>query len=172
MVLVVVFAGCTNSPQKLVEKNQENNIYSNNGSVSYKDDEYTFVGLLVDDLQKTMEIWNTPDSQGFPKLSPIIQIKRDNPISAFIVFSTIRNDVNITYDFKILQPAGTFSNTVFNGMEIVKGNVPNNLFYKARQLVTIVFDETDPFGVYQFHISIYDQKNLIKKLVLEFKLIE
>jgi hypothetical protein len=126
----------------------------------------------VDDYQKALEIWDVPDSQGFPKISSITKIKRNKPITLFLVYSTKKSVVNMTYNFKMLRPDGTFSKNAYNGLEIAKRNSPNNLMYKASQLPTIIFDDTDPFGKYQLHISAFDNNILIKNLILEFNLIE
>lgn len=89
---------------------QENTVFSDNGSVFFQNDEYLIIGILIEDLMEALEIWNIPDSQGFPQLSSITKIKRDEPISIFLAYATHKNEINMTYDYKLLRPNGTFSN--------------------------------------------------------------
>ena len=168
-----VFISCTTVPGKLPENdNTENTVFSDTGVISFQDNDYLLIGILVDDYQKASEIWSVPDSQGFPRISSTTKIKRDEPITLFLVYSTKKSVINMTYNFKMLRPDGTFSKNAYNGLEIAKGNSPNALMYKASQLPTIVFDETDAFGKYQIHIAVFDNKILIKKFIMEFNLIE
>jgi hypothetical protein len=159
-------------PGHPAESELENTVFSDTGIVSYQNNEYLFVGLLVEDLQRTLEIWGIPDSQGFPRLSTVTKITRDKPISLFLTFATRKDEVDMTYDLKILKPDGTFSAGAFRGLEIAKGNSPNELLYRARQLPTLLFGKTDSSGPYQFHISIFDKGNLLALLKLEFTLME
>jgi hypothetical protein len=173
MVFLVLFLGRVTFSEKVFgNDNPENTVFSNNGTVSYQDNDYLFVGALVEDLQKTLEIWSVPDSQGFPNLSTITKIKRNEPISVFLTYATRKNEINMTYDFKTLRPDGSFSHNIYKGLEIARGNSPDTLLYRARKLPVIVFDETDSFGTYQFHINIFDNNNLITIFILEFNLME
>jgi hypothetical protein len=151
---------------------QQSGIFSDTGSVSFQSSEYMLICILVEDLQGTLDIWNVPDSQGFPKISTVTKIKRNEPISVFLVFATERSEINMMYDFKTLRPDGTFSNNVYKGLEIAKGNSPDNLMYKAKQLPVIIFDETDSLGKYQFYMDLFDNNSLITRFILEFDLIE
>jgi hypothetical protein len=171
--MFAIFVSCASTPERLsANDNQDNTIFSNNGSVSFQNNEYLLVGILVEDLQKTLEIWIIPDSQGYPKLSTITKVKINEPISVFLTYATKNNEIDMTYDFKTLRPDGTFSNNAYKGLEIAKGNSPDDLIYKSKQLPTIIFDETDIFGKYQFHITVFDNNNLITNFILEFNLIE
>jgi hypothetical protein len=170
---MVVLVCCTTAPKKISENNNlENTVFSDTGIVSFQNNEYLLIGILIDDYQKALDIWSVPDSQGFPKISSITKIKRNKPITIFLVYSTKKSVINMTYNYKMFRSDGTFSKNVYNGLEIAKGNSPDNLMYKASQLPTIVFDETDKFGKYQFHISVFDNNTLIQNLILEFNLIE
>jgi hypothetical protein len=177
-VLVIVFIGilflnCASALKgDAVNDNQDSAIFSNNGSVSFENDEYLLIGCLVSDLQRTLEIWNIPDSQGIPEISTTTNTKINEPVSLFLVFAARKNGINMTYNFKLLRPDGTFSANAYNGLEIAKRDNPNELIYSARQLPTIIFDETDKPGKYQFHISVFDNNILIVNLILEFNLIE
>jgi hypothetical protein len=119
-----------------------------------------------------LEIWNVPDSQGYPQLSSVTKIKRNEPLSLFFIYGTRKNEINMTYDFRTLRPDGTFSINTAMGLEIAKGNSPNDLLQSARQMPIWIGDETDSFGKYQFHISVFDNNNLIVNLILEFNLTE
>jgi hypothetical protein len=173
IIFLVSFTGYTNvSAQQLKNNNQENAIFSDIGVVSFQNDEYLIMGILVDDLQKTLEIWNVPDSQGYPKLSSVTKIKRNEPLSLFLIYGTRKNEINMTYDFRTLRPDGTFSINTALGLEIAKGNSPNDLLQSARQMPIWIGDETDSFGKYQFHINVFDNHNLLVNLILEFNLTE
>jgi hypothetical protein len=171
--ILAIFVNCAGTPEKLsANDNQDNMVFSDNGSVSFQNNEYLLVGILVEDLKKTLEIWGIPDNQGFPKFSTITQVKRNEPISVFLAYATKKNEINLTYNFKTLRPDGTFSNNAYQGLEIANGSSPDDLIYKSKQLPTIIFDETDRFGKYQFHITVFDNNNLITNFILEFNLIE
>jgi hypothetical protein len=118
---LIMFMGCTTSPGRVSEgNNQESAIFSDSGTVSFQNDEYFFAGTLVNDLQKTLEIWSIPDSQGFPKLTSITKIRRNESISLFLVYATNKDIVNMTYDLRTLRPDGTFSNNAYKGLEILE----------------------------------------------------
>ena len=55
---------------------------------------------------------------------------------------------------------------------MASGKTNDILIRSAKQFVTVMFDETDAFGKYQFHIAIFNTDNLITNLVFEFNLIE
>jgi hypothetical protein len=159
LALLLMFVNCTTFSKDLSENdNMEDVVFSDTGVVSFQNNDYIFIGTLVNDLQKTLEVWSIPDSQGFPQLSSITKIKRNEPISPFLIYATNKNNINITYDYKLLRPDGTFSKNTHKGLEIAKGNSSNNLLHEASELLTIIFDETDSFGKHQIHISVFDNK--------------
>ena len=170
---MAVLVSYTAASQELSENNSpENTVFSDTGLVSFQNNEYLLIGILIDDYQKVSEIWSIPDSEGFPRISSTTKIETGKPITLFLVYATKKSVINMTYNFKMLKPDGTFSKNAFNGLEIAKGNSPDDLIYEANQLPTVIFDETDSFGKYQFHISVFDNNILIKNFILEFSLIE
>jgi hypothetical protein len=175
--ILAILASCATVPENLPENNNQNNnhgniIFSDTGVVSFQNNEYLIMCILVNDLQKTLEIWDVPDSQGYPQLSSVTKIKRDEPLSLFLIYGTRQNVINMTYDLRTLRPDGTFSINEAKGLIIANGNSPDDLMHSARQLPSWVGDETDSFGKYQFHISVFDNNDLIVNLILEFNLIE
>ena len=169
----ILFVSCLSTLKgEPVNDNQDNTIFSNNGSISFQNDEYLLIGILVNDLEKTLEIWSIPDSQGIPIVSAITRIKINEPISLFLAYATKKTRIDMTYDFKMLRPDGTFSNNAYKGLEIAKRDISGEYINTAKQLPTIIFDETDTLGKYQFHIAVFDNNILIINFILEFDFIE
>jgi uncharacterized protein with PQ loop repeat len=169
----VLFLNCASAMQGESFKNdQENTVFSDGGSVSFQNDQYLLIGSLVNNLQRTLEIWSIPDSQGIPKIATTSTIRINEPISLFLVYAARTARINMTYDFKMSRPDGTFFDDAYNGLEIAKRDVSDELIYRARQLPTIVFDEENILGKYQFHITVYDNNILIVNIILEFDLTE
>jgi hypothetical protein len=172
-LILAALGSCKSVPEKPADDvNDESAVFSNKGVVSFQNEEYLFIGALVEDLEKTLKIWDVPDSQGFPKIATTTKIKRFSPISLFLTYSVKKADFDMTYDFKLLRPDGTFSKNAYTGLKIASGASPDTLIHKASKLLAILFDETDSSGAYQFHVSIFDKDDLITHLVLEFNLIE
>jgi hypothetical protein len=173
ITILVILASCTTIPEEQPENiSQEETVFSDTGVVSFQNNEYLVMCILVDDLQKANEIWGVPDSQGYPKLSSVTRIKRDEPLSLFLIYATRKSEINMTYDLRTLRPEGTFSVNAAQGLVIARGNSPDDLMYSARQMLSWVGDETDSYGTYQFHISVFDNNELIVNLIMEFNLVE
>jgi hypothetical protein len=101
------------------------------------------------------------------------KVKINGSISTFVTFVTLNNEnVNLTYSVKLKKPDGTFSSNEYNDLIIARTNVRKNAFFRGRQLLTIVFDETDSIGKYQVHILIKDNGKIIQNCIMEFELIE
>jgi hypothetical protein len=154
--ILAILASCATNSENLQENlpennNQEDIVFSDTGVVSFQNNEYLIMCILVDDLQKTLDIWGVPDSQGYPQLSPVTKIRRDEFLSLFLIYGTRKNEINMTYDLRTLRPDGTFSINEAKGLIIANGNSPDDLMHSARQLPSWVGDETDSFGKYQFH---------------------
>jgi hypothetical protein len=150
---------------------QENSSFSNTGLISLNDNNYHFNIILVNDLKQSITIWDTADTT--PGIPSTTKTKINNGISTFITFVSLNNEnIDLTYSVKLKKPDGNFSPNEYNDLIIARGNIKKNMFFRGRQLLTIVFDETDAFGKYQFHITIKDKGKIIKNCITEFELIE
>jgi hypothetical protein len=148
----------------------KNNI-SDNGIIALSDKNYSFMITLVNDLNKTIEIWDTAEQM--PGLTAITKVKRNSTISLFLIFGTHNNEnVNLTYSVRIKDPNGKFSSNDYKDLIIARTNITKNIFFRGRQLLTIMFDNTDEYGKYQFHITIKDGRKIIHNCIMEFELIE
>ena len=150
---------------------QENTNFSSDGVISLSDNEFGFILTLVEDLNRAIEIWDTVTQ--IPGLSASTEVTKNGRISIFVVFGTMKDEIpNLTYDVKLKEPNGSFSPDEYNDLIISREKVNKNMFFRARQLLTIQFDETDEFGKYQFHISIKNGGRIIYNLVMEFEYLE
>jgi hypothetical protein len=144
--------------------------FSNNGSIDFQNQEYYFFISLVEDLQATLDIWNVPDVT--PRISATTTTIVNKPISLFIVYAVNKDEINLTYNIRILNPNGTFSGEDYNGFRISNRVINRRILYTAAQLPTLTFDEEEELGKYFFFIEIYDNSVLIRVMVLEFYLEE
>jgi hypothetical protein len=150
---------------------QENNNFSDNGFISLSDNDFAFIITLVDDLNRTIEIWDTATQ--IPGLSASTKVTENGRISIFIAFGTMKDEnLNLTYNVKLKEPDGNFSPNEYNDLIIFRARVNRNMFFRGRQLLTIQFDETDEFGKYQFHISIKNGGRIIHNFIMEFEYLE
>jgi hypothetical protein len=125
---------------------------------------------LVNDLMETMNIWNIPN------ITPIIKqtttVKVNEQISLFIVYATNKDSINLTYNLRLLEPNGEFSENGHNGLIISNKVINKDILYTAAQLPTIVFEEEEEIGEYHFVIEVYDNDEFIKTFILKFSLLE
>jgi hypothetical protein len=169
MTFLVVFLGCTTVPRELSKSEiLENTVFSDNGMVTFQNNDYMIMGILVDNFQEALDIWDTPGST--PLFSQITKFKRNELMSLFLIYSTKKNKINMTYNLKILKPDGTYNE--FNGLEIARTNTSNESLNLANSLPKITFNETHPFGTYQFHVTVFDNRRFVANLILEFNLLE
>jgi hypothetical protein len=142
--------------------------FSNNGVVTFENQDYIFLVALVNDLQATLDIWNVPNVT--PRISGTTTVRTNEPISLFIVYGVIdKGEINLTYDIKILNPKGIWDD--YTGFRISNRVINRRILYTAAQLPTLTFDEEE-LGKYFFFIEIYDNSDLIRVMVLEFNLEE
>jgi hypothetical protein len=147
---------------------QENTLFSHNGHLSYQDDNYMLSIILVNDLKAALDIWNVPDSM--PKITQTTTTKTNEPLSLFIAYATDKDEINLTYNLKLLKPAGNFSDNKYDGLKIADTVISKQTLYTAAQLPTYVFDESDEPGDYAFIVDVYDDNVLIKTFSLAFRL--
>jgi hypothetical protein len=150
---------------------QESSMFSDNGSITLNNRNYNFTIILVNDLRQTITTWDTADR--IPGIASTTRVKINEAISTFVTFVSLnKENVNLTYSVKLKKPDGTFSSNEYNDLIIANAKVGKNMFFRGRQLLTIVFDETDSIGKYQFHITIKDNSRIIHNCIMEFELIE
>jgi hypothetical protein len=147
--------------------------FSNDGFMTFPYKKYVFQILLYNDVEKVMDIWDTPDS--IPGLPPVSTktIKNGN-ISPFIIFSTIKDkNVDLTYDMRLALPDDTILPIgVVNNLIIAQRDVNKNTFYRADQIYTYTFDERFKPGKYQIIILINEKGKTILISKMEFEIIE
>jgi ABC-type lipoprotein release transport system permease subunit len=149
---------------------QESIFFSNNGHISFQNQDYMLQFILVNDLKATLNIWNVPNVP--PRLTPSIKTRINEPISLFVVYATDKDSINLMYNLKIKKPNGTFSEKSYNGLKIADKVIVKQVLYTGDQLPTIIFDEKEELGKYQFIIEVYDDKGIIKIFALEFDLLK
>jgi hypothetical protein len=148
-------------------------VFSDSGSIMFQNDEYMIVVGIVNDLNKTLEIWSVPDSKGAPVITTTTRVRIDEPISPFLAYAVRKPKIDMTYSIRLLRPDGTFSvNTPVKALEIGRGDVSSELMYCANEMMTTIFEETDEYGKYQYHITVYDYKVPVAYLIMEFSLTE
>jgi hypothetical protein len=125
----------------------------------------------VNDLKETMDIWSIPNVT--PRINQTTTVKTNESIALFIVYATSRDRINLTYNLRMREPDGTFSENInYNGLKISDTVINKQVLYTAAQLPEVAFDEEDEIGKYYFVIEVYDNNELIKIFILEFNLLE
>ena len=148
---------------------QENQYFSNNGSLTFDTKDYNFNIVLVPNLAEALERWNNPDKSGNSYLISTMAVKIDEPIAILIIFTPKKGNVNLTYNFSTLKANGLFSEKKYNGLVIYNGKVKKNIALHGRDLPAIIFRNDDPIGKCQFHLEIYDSEKFLGKAILEFE---
>jgi hypothetical protein len=149
---------------------QEEALFSDNGYITFQNQEYFIFMALVNDYQKTVDAWKIPDVT--PTIYETTTVRINEPISLFIVYAALEDSINLTYNFRILQPDGIISETKYDGLKISDTVISKGMLYPANMMPTIVFDENEDTGVYYFIIQVFDYNELIQTLILEFSLLE
>ena len=145
---------------------QENVSFSNNGFIEFEDNEYKMKIYLVNNIEELMAF-----SNDYSTINSITEIQINEPISFFIVWTTSKDFVKLEYTSKLQEPNGNIDNLNFGKkLEIAEGKTLNNLYYKSSSYVTIIFDDYDDIGEYQFHIEVYCNDKLWQIFILEFNL--
>lgn len=177
----------------LKSNSSEETIIYENGRVTFKNNNFVFIAILTDDLKKVDEYWDSvPYRQEFPNIQATINFKKDDPLSLFLVYSSKDLDIDLTYEHWFLFPDGSesknkaitklergaYDNNLIHAkiyrdqvLEIEKGNIPRNTLFRSTSFV-VRFNENSQFGKYQFNFNIYNKKELITNLTLDFFRIE
>jgi hypothetical protein len=150
---------------------QEDILFSNNGHINFQNNDYTIVIALVDDLQKTLEVWNIPNVM--PRINTTTKVEINGQIAIFMVYGTEKDSINLTYNLRMRRPNKTFSENIhYDGLLISDTVISKRMLYAASELPIVVFDDGDETGTYNFFIEVYDNNILIKIFMLEFSLLE
>jgi len=159
---------------------QENQYFSNNGSLTFETKDYNFNIFLVSSHREAREIWgeiwDNQDKNDNSNITPKTSVKIDRPISFAIVFTPIftskQRNVDLTYNLSILKANGVFSEKKYNRLIIYNGKVKKNIALHGSNLIATIFSNDDPIGKYQFHLDIYDSGKFLGKAILEFEVKE
>jgi len=144
--------------------------FSDRGYIEYYDNEYLFIIILVNDLNKALDIWNVPNVA--PNIQHTTSVKVNDSISLFIVYSVANKDeIDLTYNLKLRNPNGTYSERIeYKGLIISNKIIQKRILYTANQLPMLIFNEEDETGKYYFQIEIFDFYDLVRVFILEFNL--
>ena len=146
---------------------QENQFFSDDGYLTFQTNNYRFNIVLVPNLADAIDSWENPDENGNSHITAISSVRRGDLIAIFIVFSSNKENVELTYNFSTLKPDGTFSEK--NELILYIGSVNKNVAIQGRQLPIIIYHNYDPIGQYQFQLDIYDFTQYLGKAILEFE---
>ena len=170
LVIIAIISGCANtqSVNEFMTARTSGN-FSDQGAISFLDDDYRFTIILVKDLAWALESMKIAD-YGLPHIS---QFKRSEKVTPFLTFRTFgRENVDITYSVKLQKPDGKFAPREYHDLLTARSTLFAVGAYEAQEFVTISFDETDALGIYQFNIIIKDSGKMINACIMQFQLIE
>ena len=170
LVIIVMMVGCANTPSsdEFLNARTSGN-FSDQGAISFLDDDYRFTIILVKDLAWALESMKIAD-YGLPHIS---QFKRNEKVTPFFTFGTFgKENIDITYSVKLQKPDGKFAPAEYHNLATTRSTTFAVNAYQAQEFATISFDKTDPLGTYQFHIIIKDSGNVINACIMQFQLIE
>ena len=148
---------------------QETQFFSDTGSISFDVNEYNFNIVLVPNLQEALYLWNNPDKESNSYIISTSAVNIDETIAILIVFTAKKDRVNLTYNFNTLKANGIFSDKKYEGLVIFNGRVRKNIAQQGRDLPIIIYRDDDPIGKYQYHLDIFEGKNHLCKVILEFE---
>jgi hypothetical protein len=148
---------------------QEDVLFSNNGYLSFQNQEFYMILVLVNDLQNSVEAFKRPET---PTIHETTTVKKNEPISLFIVYSTDKDTINLTYNFRIREPNGILAETKHDGLKISDTVIKKKVLYPANTMPTIVFDEDEDLGAHCFIVQVFNHNVIIKTIILEFNLLE
>jgi hypothetical protein len=148
---------------------QEDVLFSNNGYLSFQNQEFFMLFVLVNDIEASVEAFKRPET---PTIHETTTVKISEPISLFIVYSTDEDTINLTYNFRIREPNGSLSEIRFDGAKISDTVIKKKVLYPANAMPTIVFDEKEELGTYYFIVQVFNNNIYIRTFILEFNLLE
>ena len=89
---------------------QDEVLFSNNGYLNFQNQDYYLMVILVNDLKETLDIWNVPNVT--PRISQTTTVRQNESISLFIIYSTSKDEINLTYNLRMRRPDETFSENI------------------------------------------------------------
>jgi hypothetical protein len=147
---------------------QERAFFSDTGSIFFDYGDYNFVIILVPNLQVALDQFYNPDQSNESSIDFTTSVNIGEQIAILIVFRTIKDNINLTYNFSTMRPDGTFSEKRYEAMVIHEGQARRNVLQVGRQLPIAIYYNEDPVGKYQYHLDIYDDNVYLCTAVLEF----
>jgi hypothetical protein len=148
---------------------QEDVLISNNGYLYFQNQDFFMLLALVNDLQASIDAFKRPET---PIIYETTTVQKNKPISLFIVYSTDKDTINLTYNFRIREPSGIFSEIKDDGVKISDTVINKGALYPANAMPTIVFDENEDLGTHYFIVQVFNHNIYIKTIILEFNLLE
>jgi hypothetical protein len=127
LIILITFFNCTSVSKDSLEnnnnfskssQNNDNTAYKDsletiiyeNGHVTFKNNNYVFIAILTNDIDKVDEYWNSvPYRQEFPNIQATRIFKKDDTLSLFLVYSSKNLDIDLTYEHWFLFPDGSES---------------------------------------------------------------
>ncbi|MGI0118262.1 hypothetical protein [Zooshikella sp. RANM57] len=117
--------------------------------------------LLTDKENETFQRWNTT-SVGV-NLSTTDKIKRNDFISAFIIFSGCsvnkEGNCNLVVKFRVVQPDGSIYAELPTQEAWVNKPAPGKFLQMSAGYIKIRIEDDEPLGVYQVFADITDQNS-------------
>ena len=148
---------------------------SDKGSAEYSNDKIYLMPVLINDLDRTVNDWNSLDAEEMPSVKPSSEVnlkKEINSIAPFIMYSAnAAMDYPIYYDGELIKPDGTTSAFKATKVNLATKAPQNSTYiYAAQQQFNWVFDKTDAPGKYTLRLSVYTSKQVIAVFEMDFKL--
>lgn len=146
---------------------------STNGIASYSDKDIVISVILVNDMKKTLNDWNTLKEEEAPTIkSTCVVNKENNFIAPFIVYNVSgKVDYPIYFDCELIEVNGTKSDVVSTKMSFAKKDMKRkDLMFTTDDNFAIGFEESDPKGEYILRISVYSKNTVISVFDMTFTL--
>lgn len=150
-------------------------VKSDTGAAEFSNTKIQIIPVLVNDLDKTINDWNTLKPEEMPKITSTseVNIKKGNDIIApFITFFVKgKCDFPLYYDCELIDPKGEKSDFNATKLNFASQEPSNkNYIYSVQQNCGWKFDNTDPVGKYLVKITVYSEKQVIAIFEMTFSL--
>lgn len=150
-------------------------VKTDKGAAEFDNGKIHIMSLLVNDMDKAVEDWNTLDAEEAPviKTSTEVNLKKGlDSIAPFIVFN-VNGDVDypLYYDAELIHPDGKLSSVGVKKLNFTDREPENrNYLYSVMQSFKWVFDKSDTAGTYTVKVTVYSAKNVLCIFEQAFKL--
>ena len=148
---------------------QQKALFTDEGYIQFKNDKFFILFVLVNDLQASVDAWKKPET---PTIYETTKVKMNEPISLFILYTTMEDAIDLTYNFRIRKPNETFSDFGHDGLIISNTVIKKGVLYPANTMPTMIFDEKEETGVYYYIVQLFNHNEYIESFILKFNLIE